>query len=54
MGEGGALIINNPMYNEKAEILKALALFRNNRSRTAEYLNMHPSTLWRKMKKYGI
>ena len=43
-----------PAYDEKAEILKALALFRNNRSRTAEYLNMHPSTLWRKMKKYGI
>ena len=42
------------LYDEEAEILKALALFRNNRTKAAEYLNMHPSTLWRKMKKYGI
>ena len=41
-------------YDERAEILKALANFRNNRTKAAEYLNMHPSTLWRKMKKYGI
>lgn len=43
-----------PVYDEEAEILKALALFRNNRTKAAEYLNIHPSTLWRKMKKYGI
>ncbi len=42
------------VYDERAEILKALANFRNNRTKAAEYLNMHPSTLWRKMKKYGI
>lgn len=42
------------LYDEKAEILKALAMFRNNRTKAAEYLNMHPSTLWRKMKKYGL
>lgn len=42
------------MYDEKTEIMKALAMFRNNRTKAAEYLNIHPSTLWRKMKKYGI
>lgn len=42
------------LYDEEAEIRKALALFRNNRTKAAEYLDMHPSTLWRKMKKYGI
>ena len=42
------------VYDERTEILKALANFRNNRTKAAEYLNMHPSTLWRKMKKYGI
>ena len=42
------------LYDEKAAILKALASFRNNRGKTAEYLGMNPSTLWRKMKKYGI
>lgn len=42
------------LYNEKTEILKALAMFRNNRTKAAEYMNMHPSTLWRKMKKYGL
>ncbi|MBS6398133.1 MAG: sigma 54-interacting transcriptional regulator [Clostridiales bacterium] len=42
------------LYDERTELLKALALFRNNRTKAAEYLNMHPSTLWRKMKKYGI
>ena len=41
-------------YDEPAEIRKALSLFRNNRTRAAEYLRIHPSTLWRKMKKYGI
>lgn len=41
-------------YDERQEILDALYKFRNNRSQTAEYLNIHPSTLWRKMKKYGI
>lgn len=41
-------------YDEPAEIRRALALFRNNRTRTAQYLGIHPSTLWRKMKRYGI
>lgn len=41
-------------YDERKEILDALFRFGNNRGQTAEYLNMHPSTLWRKMKKYGI
>lgn len=43
-----------PVYDEPAEIRKALALFRNNRTQAAQYLRIHPSTLWRKMKKYGI
>ena len=42
------------IYNERIEIQNALYKFRNKRSKAAEYLNMHPSTLWRKMKKYGI
>ncbi|MCI8533410.1 MAG: sigma 54-interacting transcriptional regulator [Lachnospiraceae bacterium] len=42
------------VYDESAEIRKALIHFRNNRKKTAEYLGIHPSTLWRKMKKYGI
>lgn len=41
-------------YDERTEIINTLAMFRNNRTKTAEHMNMHPSTLWRKMKKYGI
>ncbi len=43
-----------PVYNEPDEIRRALALFHNSRAKTADYLGIHPSTLWRKMKKYGI
>ena len=41
-------------YDERTEIIKALSLYRNNRKKAAEHLGMHPSTLWRKMKKYGL
>ncbi len=41
-------------YDEREEILKALYTFHNNRTKTAEYLGINKSTLWRKMKKYGI
>lgn len=43
-----------PSYDERLEIARALALFHNNRSKTAEFLGIHPSTLWRKIKKYGL
>ena len=41
-------------YDEREEILKALYTFHNNRTKTAEFLGINKSTLWRKMKKYGI
>lgn len=41
-------------YDERDEILKALYKFRNNRAKTAEFLGINKSTLWRKMKKYNI
>ena len=41
-------------YDEREEILKALCTFHNNRSKTAEFLGIDKSTLWRKMKKYKI
>ncbi|MEY8338764.1 sigma 54-interacting transcriptional regulator [Lachnospiraceae bacterium 62-35] len=41
-------------YDERQAILEALAQFRNSRKKTAEHLDMDPSTLWRKMKKYNI
>ena len=43
-----------PVYDEKQAILSALAAFHNSRTKTAEFLNMNKSTLWRKMKKYNI
>ena len=42
---------NNP---EGIKILKTLERFDWHRSRTAAHLNMDRSTLWRKMKRYGI
>lgn len=41
-------------YDEREEILKALYTFHNNRTKTAEFLGIDKSTLWRKMKKYNI
>ncbi|RGY97259.1 sigma 54-interacting transcriptional regulator [Clostridium sp. AM58-1XD] len=40
--------------DERQVILSTLAMFHNNRTRTAAYLRMDKSTLWRKMKKYDI
>ena len=42
------------LYDEREEILKALYTFHNSRTKTAEFLGIDKSTLWRKMKKYGI
>ena len=41
-------------YDERQAILEALSMFHNNRTKTAAYLNINKSTLWRKMKKYNI
>jgi transcriptional regulator with PAS, ATPase and Fis domain len=43
-----------PMQFEKQRIEDALAGNQYNRTRAAKKLAMHPATLWRKMKKYGI
>ncbi|MGD9900043.1 MAG: sigma 54-interacting transcriptional regulator [Calditrichaceae bacterium] len=39
---------------EKSMIQQTLMQFNNNRSKTAKALNIDKSTLWRKMKKYGL
>ncbi len=39
---------------EKDAIVNTLRMFDGNKSQTAEYLNIDRTTLWRKMKKYGI
>jgi PAS domain S-box-containing protein len=39
---------------EKDAIIHTLRMFDGNKSQTAEYLNIDRTTLWRKMKKYGI
>ncbi len=46
--EGGLDLI------EKDAIVTTLKMFDGNKSQTAEYLNIDRTTLWRKMKKYGI
>ena len=40
--------------DEKTQLLRLLDQFDGNRKKTAEYLGINPSTLWRKMKKMGI
>ena len=42
------------LYDEREEILKALYTFHNSRTKTAKFLGIDKSTLWRKMKKYHI
>jgi len=39
---------------ERDALIEALTRFNGNRGQTAAYLNINKSTLWRKMKKYGI
>ena len=41
-------------FSEEETIRKALAKHGWNRTATAAYLKINPSTLWRKMKKYSI
>lgn len=46
---------NNTVHDfERAQIESALEENKYNRQKTAQVLGMHPTTLWRKMKKYGI
>ena len=40
--------------DERTELLRILDRFDGNRKKTAEYLNINPSTLWRRMKKLGL
>ena len=50
--------INSPSSHldaaEKKAIVKALQRHNANRGKTAAFLGINKSTLWRKMKKYGI
>jgi DNA-binding NtrC family response regulator len=48
---GGALDLK---AQERQLIVQALRQCDGNRRRTAEALNIHPATLWRKMKHYRI
>ena len=40
--------------DEKTQLLRLLDQFGGSRKKTAEYLGVNPSTLWRKMKKMGL
>ncbi len=44
----------NPIFNEKERIIEALELARWNKKKASEILGIDRSTLWRKMKKYGL
>ena len=51
--------VSKPKYvrsseNESEKIINALEECGNNMTKTAKYLGMDRSTLWRKMNKYGI
>ena len=47
--------VNKPLQTAEAEaILKALERNKGNRLRTARELGINRSTLWRKIKRYGI
>jgi transcriptional regulator with PAS, ATPase and Fis domain len=50
----GTSIPDNVRLFEKQEIAHALELNHYNRQKTAQQLGIHPTTLWRKMKKLGI
>lgn len=53
----GKKIISSSLPIDQAEentIIKVLKEHKGNRSKTAAYLGINKSTLWRKMKKYGI
>ena len=50
-----AVINNNPLLNnEQSVILECLEKHDWNKNKVAEELNIHRSTLWRKMKKHGL
>ena len=49
-----ALVPLKDEEQEKQSIIRALASSTGNRTKAASLLNINPSTLYRKMKKYGI
>ena len=53
-GTGDAAPAGTVEENEARLIRETLARHRGHRGRTAAELGIHPSTLWRKMKRYGI
>ena len=52
--EGNYIEIINPETNEEAVLREALSRHHGNRSKVARELGIHRSTLWRKIKQYGI
>jgi len=40
--------------DEATELLRLLDRFGGSRKKTAQYLGVNPSTLWRKLKKLGL
>ena len=51
---GGTDITSAKREAEISRIKETLSLYNGSRSRTAEALGINPSTLWRKMKAYGL
>ena len=54
LSEGGTGNTTRRVWDDKERIIDALRRCRWNRSQTARMLNMDRTTLWRKMKKFGI
>lgn len=52
--EEGIFLFPENETQEKLSIIRALKICTGNRKRTAEMLHIDPSTLYRKMKKYGL
>lgn len=46
--------LNHIQNVERDIIIQTLKKYSGNKSKTAEELNIHPTTLWRKMQKFGI
>jgi len=51
---GGTNNFNHIKDAERNIIIKTLKKHNGNRTKTAEELNIHPTTLWRKMKKFNL
>jgi len=51
----GVSIVSTPQENEEAKKIRALLdQLGGNRQKTAQALGLSRTTLWRKMKKYGL